>query len=190
MPFKSAMPGPLSMFISRAWVDLLAKVTGVNATLDVNGAFHHHATGSRNGFVHQDFSSCWFVDNPRPDGVNVADSNLCNYRTGETHASGFTASERVRAVAMLYYLNNPPWTVGDGGETGLYRTVRDPVDQPAVVIPPVNNSMLIFECSPFSFHSFIKNRKNERSSVVMWLHRTKEATVAKWGGDSIVYVKG
>jgi hypothetical protein len=189
VPFRPSLSGPLSLFLSKPWVDLLAKVTQVNATRDVNGAFHYHAPGSENGFVHKDFSSCWFVNNPRSDGINVADNELCDYRTGETIVDGVVATERVRAVAMLFYLNNSLWFPGDGGETGLYRTAHDRVDRPAKAIPPINNSMLIFECSPHSYHSFIKNRWNVRSSVIMWLHRTKEDTVKRWGENSIVYVK-
>lgn len=190
MPFKPSLSGPLSLFVSRAWVDLLSKVTGVSATRDVNGALHCHPTGSKDGFIHKDFSSCWFVDKPRPDGINVANNEICNYRTGAVSIPGTVAQERVRAVAMIYYINNPPWSPGDGGETGLYRTDHDPIHQPAVAIPPINNTMLIFECSPHSRHSFISNLRNPRSSIVMWLHRTKPDTVAKWGENSIVYVKG
>jgi hypothetical protein len=190
MPFRPSFTGALSLFISRAWVDLLAKVTGVDATYDVNGALHYHQTGSKDGFIHKDFSSCWFIDNPRPDGVNVSDNNLCNYRSGKTSVAGATPQERIRAVAMLFYLNNARWSAGDGGETGLYRTGHDPIDKPAIVIPPINNSMLIFECSPHSYHSFISNRHNPRSSVALWLHRKKADAVAKWGGESIVYVPG
>ena len=190
MPFRPAFTGPLSLFISKAWVDLLAKATGVEATYDVNGALHHHTTGSRDGFIHKDFSSCWFIDNPRPDGVNVSDNNLCNYRTGKTSVAGATPQERVRAVAMLFYLDNARWSPGDGGETGLYRTGGDPIDEPAIAIPPVNNSMLIFECSPYSYHSFRSNRRNPRSSVALWLHRTKVDAVARWGAELIVYVPG
>jgi hypothetical protein len=190
MPFRPSLSGPLSLFVSKAWVDLLSKVTGVKATRDVNGALHCHPKGSRDGFIHKDFSSCWFVDRPRPDGINVADNTICNYRTGETSISGAVTQERVRAVAMIFYINNPPWSPGDGGETGLYRTDRDPIHQPAAAIPPVNNTMLIFECSPHSRHSFISNLRNPRSNIVMWLHRTKLDTVARWGEDSIVYVKG
>lgn len=190
MQFKPSLSGPLSLFVSKAWVDLLSKVTGVSSTRDVNGALHCHPTGSKDGFIHKDFSSCWFVDRPRPDGINVADNEICNYRTGATSIPGAVAQERVRAVAMIYYINNPPWSPGDGGETGLYRTDHDPIHQPAVAIPPINNTMLIFECSPHSRHSFISNRRNPRSNIVMWLHRTKPDTVASWGEDSILYVKG
>lgn len=189
LPFRSGLRGPLAIFASRAWVELLARAAGVDATADVNGALHHHAKDSRNGFVHQDFSACWFIDRPRADGVNISDNALCDYRTGKTTVAGAVARERVRAVAMIYYLNNAPWVEGDGGETGLYRSASDDVEQPAATIPPVNNSMVVFECSPHSHHSFISNQRNARNSVALWLHRTKESAVAQWGGQSILYVR-
>jgi hypothetical protein len=189
LPFRSGLSGPLAIFASRAWVELLARATGVAATADVNGALHHHARGSQNGFVHKDYSACWFIDRPRADGVNLSDNALCDYRTGKTTVAGAVARERVRAVAMIYYLNNAPWVEGDGGETGLYLNANDDVEQPAATIPPVNNSMLVFECSPHSCHSFISSRRNARNSVVMWLHRTKESAIARWGGESILYVR-
>jgi hypothetical protein len=188
-PFRNGLSGPLSIFVSRAWVELLARAAGVDATADVNGALHHHTKGSRSGFVHKDYSACWFIDQPRPDGVHVSDNALCDYRTGKTMVPGAIARERVRAVAMIYYLNNPPWIDGDGGETGLYLRADDDVEHPAAAVPPVNNSMLVFECSPDSYHSFISNRRNHRNSVAMWLHRTKESAVARWGGEGILYVQ-
>jgi hypothetical protein len=185
-PFRNGLSGPLGIFVSRAWVELLARATGVDATVDVNGALHHHAKGSKSGFVHKDYSACWFIDQPRPDGVHVSDNE---YRTGKTTVPGAVARERVRAVAMIYYLNNPPWAEGDGGETGLYLRADDDVEHPAAAVPPINNSMLVFECSPDSYHSFISNRRNPRNSVAMWLHRTKESAVARWGEGGILYVQ-
>ena len=93
--------------------------------------------------------------------------------------------ETMRAIAILYYLNNPEWSPGDGGQTGLYRAMSDQVDQAVVSVPPINNSLVAFECSPRSFHTFRTNRQ-PRNSVVMWLHREKDEALAQWGEDSIV----
>jgi hypothetical protein len=48
-------------------------------------------------------------------------------------------------------------------------------------VPPINNSMLLFECTPYSYHSFISNRRSVRNCLVMWLHRPKEEVTARWG---------
>jgi hypothetical protein len=53
----------------------------------------------------------------------------------------------------------------------------------------MNNTMLLFECSPYSLHSFISNQRNPRSNIAMWLHRTGPDTAAKWGEDTIIRVK-
>jgi hypothetical protein len=189
MAFRPDLTGALALFMCKAWVDLLARATGVEVTRDVNGALHVHAVRSKNGFVHKDYSSCWFIDQPRPDGINVSDNNICHYRTGHTPLPYAMPQERVRAVAMIFYLNNAPWSEGDGGETGLYADASDLVDQPTSTIPPLNNSMLVFECTPRSYHSFMSNRVHPRSSIAMWLHRTKEEAIGRWGADSIVYVR-
>ena len=93
--------------------------------------------------------------------------------------------ETMRAIAILYYLNNPEWLPGDGGETGLYRAITDQVDQAVVSVPPINNTLVAFECSPYSFHAFRTNRQ-PRNSLVMWLHREKAEALAQWGEGSIV----
>lgn len=189
LSFRPSLRGPLAIFASRAWLALLAHATGVEVTADINGALHHHAKGSRSGFVHKDYSACWFIDRPRPDGVNISHNALCDYRSGKTTVAGAIPRERVRAVAMIYYLNNAPWRKGDGGETGLYLSADDDVGRPAATVPPVNNSMLVFECSPRSNHSFISNRCNARNSVAMWLHSTQERAIGRWGADSILHVR-
>ena len=50
----------------------------------------------------------------------------------------------------------------------------------------MNNSLVLFECTPFSWHGYLGNRAKPRNSVVMWLHRPKADVVARWGEPSIV----
>jgi hypothetical protein len=181
--------GPLSLFFSRPWCELLARVAGVEVTDDVNAGLHHHDPGSQSGTPHNDLNPGWFIERRRPDGINMMDHAACNYYHGATREPGARPRERVRAVAMIYYLANPPWRDGDGGETGLYRTGRDPVDRPTVAVPPINNSLVLFECTPWSFHAFLSNRRHPRNSVIQWLHRPREAAVARWGEERIVHWK-
>lgn len=184
--FSQDLMGPLSLFISGAWHDMVAEVMGINATGDVNCGLHHHVTGSKNGRVHNDLNPAWFANYDSVDGIRVARHELCCYKTGAILTPGVKVHEVVRAVAIIYYLNNPPWNSGDGGETGLYSTADDPIDHPAKAVPPVNNSMLMFECTPFSFHTFISNKCSPRNTVIMWLHRPKQEVVQRWGEGSIV----
>ena len=114
------------------------------------------------------------------------DLSRCRYTDGCTTEPGIETREMVRAVTMIFYLANPPWSPGDGGETGLYRAAEQPVDRPSVRIPPVNNSVLVFENTPFSYHSFLRNHRQHRNSAILWLHRTKAEVAALWG-ESAVY---
>ena len=176
---------PFAMFTSRAWHDMLATLWGIDATGDVDGGLHHHEPGGKGGHVHNDLNPGWFVGAARSDRVNLPRPAICSYYHGDVAREGVAPRRTVRAVAMLYYLNNPPWRPGDGGETGLYRANDDGVLSPVAVVPPINNSMLLFECTPHSYHSFIAS-KNARNSIIMWLHRPYADAVGRWGEEAIV----
>jgi hypothetical protein len=181
--------GPLGLFSSRAWHDLLGRVTCVPGSGDVNVGLHHHDVGSADGFPHNDLNPAWFLE-PEPGddtGIRLAEPMMCDYLTGRVLAPTDRAPRpMVRAAAAIFYLDNPPWAPGDGGGTGVYRNASDPPRQPVAVVPPVSNSMLVFECTPFSFHGFISNRRHPRNSIVMWLHRPRSDVVRRWGEEAIV----
>jgi hypothetical protein len=93
----------------------------------------------------------------------------------------------VRAVAMIFYVANGSWTEGDGGETGLFQSARQSLREPTARIPPEDNSILLFECTPTSYHTFLQNTRRERNSVIMWLHRTKNDAFSRWPEHSLEY---
>ncbi|QIS16773.1 2OG-Fe(II) oxygenase family protein [Nocardia arthritidis] len=177
--------GPLALFISREWHDLIAKVAGISVTGDMDGSLHHHPPGSPYGWPHNDLNPAWFPgDPPGPNEVKLADSSVA-IKNG-TRAPGVTARETVRAVAVLFYLANPDWQPGDGGETALYEHIGDGTTTPTLV-PPLDNSLVMFECTPRSWHTYAGNNRHQRNSVVMWLHRPKDDVVQRWGEDRIEY---
>lgn len=179
--------GPLGIFVSREWHDLVARVAGVRATGDVTATLHHHEPGSQSGWPHNDLNPAWFAGPPpAPDEIRLEHTGGVALHTGERPA-GVTARESVRAVSLLFYLGNPPWEPGDGGETGLFADVASARGGPAVAVPPINNSMVFFECTPRSWHAFVSNRTRPRNSIVMWLHRTKDEVIERWGDHSIEY---
>ncbi len=47
----------------------------------------------------------------------------------------------------------------------------------------------MFECTPYSCHTFLTNTRNPRNNLVLWVHRTKTEAVSRWGERSIVYWK-
>jgi LPS sulfotransferase NodH len=177
--------GPLGIFSSRPWHDMLARLFGVDATGELNISLHHHAVGSQSGSPHNDLNPGWFPQGPHPDGLIVYDpADGYEYRHGSTNPD-IHLIERVRGVAVIFYLANPIRFVGGG--TGLYRSTSDPIDRPAAVVPPRNNSLVAFECTPSTFHGFMSNRRGVRNTLVMWLHRDKKEAVRRWGESSIVY---
>jgi hypothetical protein len=178
-------PAPFNVFISRPWHDMLANLVGIGTTGDVNGGFHHHSAGSKSGQVHNDLNPGWFIDSSDPTQVNVAQNDLCVYTSGKTGVEGLQVHQAIRAIAVLFYLHNPPWTGAEGGETGLYSHQAQPVLNPDKTVPPINNSLLLFECRPNSYHSFLTNRTSPRNSIIMWLHRPVEDVLGRWGEKSI-----
>lgn len=186
MNLRANCKSAFRLFLTREWHDVLAEVTEVDATGEVDCSLHHHKRRSNHGQVHNDLNPGWFLKEPGPEGIVVTDQVRCNYCHGTTSSPELVPVERVRAVAMIFYLNNAPWQKGDGGETGLYCSERDPIDQPTARVPPINNTMLVFECTPFSYHAFMRNDAHPRNSIIMWLHRSKDDVVARWGENRIV----
>jgi hypothetical protein len=187
----AASDDPFRIFVSREWHDLLAGLFNVKTTGDVNAELHHHAVDSSRGRIHSDFNPGWFVGHAETGSVNLSDNEICSYKFGKLRAGEQKPPvQRVRAVAMLYYLANPKWRPRHGGETGLYEFEDSAVTAPAVAIPPLNNHLVAFEVTPYSFHAFLKNKRSPRNAVVLWLHRAYEDAVAQWGECSIVKWSG
>jgi hypothetical protein len=181
-----AWTGPLRLFTSRGWCDLVAGATGTTGlTRHVNVGLHRHEPHSSPGFPHTDLNPGWF---PRAagDAIVLADPHRVEYTTGTTRDGGRPARPVVRAVAVLFYLANPPWRADHDGRTGLYRSGRDDPAEPAAAVPPHSNSLLAFECTPWSFHGFTGGGSVPRNSVVQWLHRPRKAVESRWGPDAVV----
>jgi hypothetical protein len=176
----------LAFFTSRAWHDLLAELFGIRATGHVNVGLHHHAAGSDNGFPHNDLNPGWFVDYQSKSGIILAQPNHCSYTDGRALQPDVVPRALVRAAALIFYIANPEWHSSDGGDTGLYEEASNDPKRPVVVIPPINNSLVGFECTPYSFHGFIRNVRTVRNSLVMWLHQEEEDVIRRWGPGVIV----
>jgi hypothetical protein len=178
--------GPLSLFTTRAWHDLLCGVAGVAGSGHVFCGLHHHSAGSGSGTVHNDLNPGWFPREAATTEVVLNDESACVFRTGEVRTPGIHPMRTVRGVAMIYFLHNGPWRPGAGGETGLYSSFSEPVDRPTVAVPPVDNSLVLFECTPHSLHAFLSNRRSPRNSLIMWVHRPEHDVVARWGAGVVV----
>lgn len=164
--------GPLALFATREWHDLIAGVTGVTATGDIDGSVRHHAPGSPAGTPDNGLASALFAEPvPGPGEVRLPDA-------------GAGTRETVRAVAVLFHLGNPDWRTGDGGEIGL-RADRGDSTRPTLTIPPLDNSMVVFECTPRSWHNFAGGNTTDRGSVVMWLHQPRHEARRRRGAERV-----
>lgn len=105
----------------------------------------------------------------------------CNYFTGQAKVPDAKPKEYIRAATMIFYLCNDGWEQGDGGETGIYSADCETEDTVVKLIPPLNNSLFLFECSPHSYHRFVTNPGRTRNSIILWLHASVQDAEARWG---------
>jgi hypothetical protein len=142
-----------------AWIEMLAGKVGLMAaerTTAVDGGLHHAPQGSRSGWIHNDFCSGWFNGTAAPGQIHLVDRRQCDYFTGSPRTSNAMPTEYIRAATMIFYLANDRWTPGMGGETGLYSGSSVSAGDP-ILVPPTNNTLLLFECTPNSYHLLIGN---------------------------------
>ncbi len=161
------------------WKNCLAEVFDLPLTTRIDAALHHVPRGGSSGWLHTDLCSGWFLPSNSAETLVFPDRSGCDYFTGAPRRQGVHPEEFVRTVSMIYYLNNDGWIEGDGGETGLYSTSRSDVG-PGKAVPPKSNTLVIFECSPHSFHRLIANPGRDRNSIVAWFHTTPEFAEARW----------
>jgi hypothetical protein len=181
--FDRLTQGPAAVFLSRAWRDMLCSLFGIGPTPYVFAGAHYHTPGSHNGFVHNDFNPVWFRRADEND-IQVPNQQLCAYKTGEGSADELDKVEVVRGAVVIFYLLNECWHPGDGGETGLYQSGSACIAEPVVRCAPEANSLIAFECTPRSFHTFLANHRISRTSIIMWVHRTLEEAAARHGAEN------
>ncbi|WP_027344393.1 2OG-Fe(II) oxygenase [Hamadaea tsunoensis] len=179
------LPAPLSLFISAPWRDLMCGLFGVEKTPYVFAGAHHHAPWGANGFIHNDFNPVWFPRAADAEEIRIPDMALCDFKTGAGSLPDAGKVETVRGAVILYYLLNDGWRPGDGGETGLFHQVTDRHEAAAVRCPPIDNSIVAFECTPQSFHAYLANRGRARTSIIMWVHRGVAEAAERHGADRI-----
>jgi hypothetical protein len=177
--FEETIRGALSLFLSRAWHDRINELFGIKGTGHVYAGAHHHKAGSSAGKIHTDFNAVWFPAAAR-GRITVPDYRLCDYKTGAGPLERSEKRRLYRAVAMIFYLHNDGWEEGMGGETGLFASRTQSLEAPPVRVPPRNNSLLLFECMPRSFHAFLPNPGCERNSIILWTHRRRKDALARW----------
>ena len=175
---------PFNVFCSQEIHDLIENLFEIKATGDIAGSLHTHKVGGKNGFIHNDLNPAKFPKRKAND--HRAFYNPAAYDQGG-RAQGPQEQTVMRAISVIYYLNNGNWQYGDGGETGLYSSLDQDPYYPTVQVPPLNNLMMAFECTPYSYHAFISNRARPRNSIIFWLHADYDETVQRWGKENFVW---
>lgn len=182
--FSKSTQGPLAVFLSSSWRDTISNLFGIGITPYIFAGSHHHTIDSADGFIHNDFNPSWFPHADNQD-IQIPNNEICSYKTGAGPLRDSEKVQVVRGVAVLFFLLNDGWQQEDGGEIGLFTSSQSKVTEPALCCPPINNSLVAFECTPHSFHSFLKNKRISRTSIIMWVHRPIEEAVQKFGKDNL-----
>lgn len=167
-------------FFSPSWLRALYRLVGLPELQRIDGGLHSSAKGSRDGWIHSDLCSGWFDESSSQPKL-FPHRRKCDYFSGTAKTKDAKPVEYVRAATMIYYLCNEGWRPGDGGETGLYSSSRLGSRTPVELVQPIDNSILLFECSPHSYHRFVANPRRARNSIILWLHATVQQAEATWG---------
>ena len=162
----------------QAWLGYLASLLDLQDTGIVDGALHHVPRDSRSGYLHTDFCSAWFDRCNEQDVVRFPMRGLTDYFTGYPRTTSAHPVECIRRATMIFYLANDNWADGDGGETGLFSSVSG--RGPKALCPPRDNSLLLFECMPHSFHALQASSRRERNSIILWLHSDVARAQERW----------
>ncbi|MGW4160118.1 2OG-Fe(II) oxygenase [Streptomyces sp. NPDC004788] len=180
LSIDSSIANLFEPFFLGSWIKSLRELVTVPDMLRVDAALHSSPEGSRTGWIHTDFCSGWFNEPTDVNGFLFPDRSACDYFTGRPKKASANPQEYIRAATMIYYLCNDGWSEGDGGETGLYGAEKQRDRTSVVLVPPLNNTLLLFECSPHSYHRFIANPRRRRNSIILWLHTTVDDAESRW----------
>lgn len=158
----------ISILASNALRELVCSILNVQTVPALMLGSHRHNPPSRDGWIHTDCAIVSFPpDGPRVNGFNVFQPNTgCNY-SDDSRDRQPTSLKLARSVACLYYFGNRDWQQGDGGETALFAIDRM---SPVKKVAPIHNTLLAFEISPVSFHSYQACPNHTRDSFIWWYH--------------------
>jgi hypothetical protein len=176
------LAGRFAPLFAPDWIRFLYRFMGLPYLDRLSGGLHSSEIGARTGGIHTDFCAAWFDESIEQRGAFLfPDHRRCEYYTGQKVVEDAQPRQYARAAALIYYLCNDGWRPGMGGETSFYGAARASDRTSADLVPPLNNSLVLFECSPHSYHRFVSNTGMVRNSIVMWLHCTDELARSRWG---------
>lgn len=167
VPLAQLRDGPLAVFLSAEWHDMIAGIAGVATTGDVTAALLADPPGTPSG---QQSNACDSVRlsgaAPQPGEVRVHD---------ESRPAGAEGRACVRAIHTTFYLGNAQQPSDRGGTTELYESTSA---TGARTIAPLGNSLVLFPCTPRSRHAFRGTDTEPCQRVVSASYRSIDATSA------------
>ena len=179
--FPADIDWPLRLFVTKEWHDLVSRAVGVDTVPYVSAGIHHHDVGGENGRPHSDLNPVYFAEVEPHDGMVSLRGDLVDLKSGRRLQEN-TPVTRQRPGSLDPVLHGqPPVAPRRRWPDGTLRAPVRPHRTARGGVAPVNNTLLAFECTPNSFHSFISNRVSERNSITMWLYRSDSAAATRWG---------
>ena len=157
------------------------KFDDIELTNNITMELHKHPINDKDGWIHNDFDQANFIEDEVSsiNGLNIWNYNT-DYRKKENVPEIY--QKNVRSIALIYYLNPKPkeWVLEDGGQTALYISGQDNLENIARSVAPIPNRLLIYEINPYSWHALKMKNKYERLSFHMWFHSDLQYSINKW----------
>lgn len=165
---NNSMGHGCDFFTSSIWQNFNAEIFNLILTKYIALSFHVHDAPGKKGWIHADFNVCSFSRIPDGADYQLTDIDYCSDAD-----DGFV--KVMRSAAFLYYFNNHSDFInaGDGG-TDIF----DHNKKLCRTVNATNNSLLCFEVTPESYHSFAGSTY-QRSALVGWLHSTPVKAIHK-----------
>ncbi len=175
---------PINLLYQPVWIEFFSKLFGVPLTKNVSITFHSQVFGSKPFSAHNDY--CYVgmpKSKPGDDNVKQLFYDAPYFISGPQEAKDLNLDLQMRSVIGIFYLDNPDYVEGNGGETGLYESYEGYLqNNPVKLIPPISNSMLIFETTPDSFHTYVPNKAKYRNTLLFWLHSDADLKMKRFHG--------
>lgn len=165
VPLAQLRDGPLAVFLSAEWHDMIAGMAGVATTGDVTAAVLADPPGTPSGPPSNACDSVWFPGPaPQPGEVRVHEG---------PRPAGTEGRACVRAIHTTFYLGDAQRPSGRDGATDLYESTSA---TGARTIAPLGNSLVLFPCTPRSWHAFRGTDTEPCQRVVSASYRSIDAT--------------
>jgi 2OG-Fe(II) oxygenase superfamily len=149
-------------FFSLRYFEMLRKFLKAPISNDTILMYHHHDENKEDNYIHNDYLGGFFMEDSLQNDINPWYFQCTHSAPPQSENK---SRKMMRSAAAIYYLNEN-WDEKQRGETGLFWK-NDPRFL-AKKIAPLNNRLLVFEVTPFSWHNFMKNNMPSRNSIAQW----------------------